>query len=152
LIWGSGETWKEIRRFTARGLKEFGFGRKMALESQIQAEISALILHLSKKASLNDGILAIDSHDFSASSINILWSLVAGERFALDDPHIKRGLQLSDMQIEMISFDVAYNIFPALKDWFPSMSNHQRHLDMHNQVRQFMTVGNHTFFAQTEMH
>jgi hypothetical protein len=132
--------WKEIRRFTARGLKEFGFGRRTAIESLIQEEVSALILHLGQKAKLNDGTLVVDHHDFSASAINILWSLVAGQRFPFDDPQIKRGLELSDMQIEVISFDVAYNLFPILKDWFPVMSNRQSHLRMHEEVRQFTKV------------
>ena len=78
----SGSSWKDVRRFTVAQLKEFGFGRSSAIEPMIEEEAEKLIkiLRTKLKRPLST------EHLFNISVFNVLWSMISGQRFELDDP------------------------------------------------------------------
>ena len=70
-------------------MKDFGFG-KAGLEGVIQEEAEEIVKHLGQ----------FDRQDFRMNTvfgvpvINILWTIVAGRRFQLDDPRVERMMTL----------------------------------------------------------
>ena len=70
-------------------MKDFGFG-KAGLEGVIQEEAEDIVKHLGQ----------FDQQDFRMNTvfgipvINILWTIVAGRRFQLDDPRVERMMTL----------------------------------------------------------
>lgn len=83
-----------MRRFTTRTLRDFGFGRNKSMESVIDEEIVLVFEKMDKFASSGE---SLGMHQFFAVSIlNILWSMVAGVRFAHDDPKLQKLIKLLD--------------------------------------------------------
>ena len=70
-------------------MKDFGFG-KAGLEGVIQEEAEEIVKYLGQ----------FDQQDFRMNTvfgvpvINILWTIVAGRRFQLDDPRVERMMTL----------------------------------------------------------
>ena len=89
IISSDGQLWQEQRRFALKHLKDFGFG-KAGLEGVIQEEAEEIVKHLGQ----------FDRQDFRMNTvfgvpvINILWTIVAGRRFQLDDPRVERMMTL----------------------------------------------------------
>ncbi|XP_021957549.2 cytochrome P450 2J6 [Folsomia candida] len=94
IIFSSGNNWREMRRFTTRTLRDFGFGKNKSMESVIDEEISLLFTKMDHAA--NSGEALPMRQFFTVSILNILWSMVAGVRFAHDDGRLKTLIQLLD--------------------------------------------------------
>jgi len=89
IISSDGVLWTEQRRFALKHLKDFGFGR-IGLEGVIQGEVEDLLNYLAKQESKDFKMDTV----FGIPVINILWTIVAGKRFELDDPKVQRVMIL----------------------------------------------------------
>ena len=89
ILFSDGEEWVEVRRFTMRHLRDFGFGKK-SMESILHEEATALTERL--KAS-NEEPLVFRSQ-LNTAVLNSLWSMIASERFEHDDPKLNQLLTL----------------------------------------------------------
>lgn len=89
IITSDGQRWLEHRRFTIRHLKEFGFGR-IGLESVIQEEAEELVKYFSLRTDQDIRLTT----QFGVPVINVLWTIVAGSRFHLEDPQVMRMMNL----------------------------------------------------------
>ncbi|KAJ8268172.1 hypothetical protein COCON_G00133440 [Conger conger] len=89
IMFGVGESWKTMRRFTLSTLRDFGMGRS-TIEDRIidEAQQTLDIFAQYKGRPFNPTI-----HVNSAAS-NIICVLVFGQRFQYDDPHFLRLQQL----------------------------------------------------------
>ena len=88
-----GELWKEQRRFTLRHLRDLGFG-KTSSESLIQEEIRDLVSEISSRQE-GGGSLVVDFTGlFNLSLINILWTLIGGDRFKRTDFRLRHLLDI----------------------------------------------------------
>jgi len=83
-----------MRRFTMKTLRDFGFGKQKSMESVLSEEISTLFRTLDESA-LTGNDLSMRQF-FTLTVLNILWSMVAGTRFAHDDSRLKGLIQLVD--------------------------------------------------------
>jgi len=81
IVLANGRVWNEQRRFTMRHLREFGFG-KTDLESLILDEVTELVNWIKEQ---NEKPVEIRRR-FSLASINILWTMLSGERYEQGDP------------------------------------------------------------------
>lgn len=98
-----GKQWEAQRRFGMKTLKIFGYG-KQSLEETINIEANEVIERfLSEKGDF------LMSSDFEVPIINILWQLVAGTRFTLDDPE---GMKLVNSISFMFKNFVKANFIP----------------------------------------
>ena len=80
-----GETWKELRRFSIRQLKDLGLGSK-SLESAMEEEVRELMGQLRSKVGV-----AFSTHGFfNIPVVNVLWEIISGERFNHDDPNANK--------------------------------------------------------------
>jgi len=126
-----GSFWVEQRRFSLRHLRDLGFGKK-SLEGIIIDETEELIKRLQPEGAKGNGF-------FSLPSINILWSVLGGERLSTTDDEFMTLLH----KIKMLfrtgnpSGDVL-DVFPFLRFIFPGLAGYRE--------RQSGTLFGHKFF------
>jgi len=96
IIFIDGDVWKEMRRFTIRTLRDFGFGKQKSMESTLVEEVTELTERLDKKLEGRENEPVCMRQFFTISILNILWSMIAGFRFDHDDEKLKELLYLSD--------------------------------------------------------
>nr|QST15077.1 CYP370C8 protein [Diaphanosoma celebensis] len=80
ITFSQGPNWTEMRRFTVRHLRDFGFG-KSTLEGMVQDEISELLGRLEEDV----GHPVQLDHRFNLAVVNALWTITTGRRFSQDD-------------------------------------------------------------------
>ena len=83
VVFSSGETWKQQRRFTLRTLRDFGFG-KQGMEELIQGEVAQFLSFLD----LEVGTPIDISGRMSLPILNSLWRVTVGESFHYSDPRL----------------------------------------------------------------
>ncbi|CAL8107080.1 unnamed protein product [Orchesella dallaii] len=142
LVNSFGEPWEQLRRFTLRQLRDFGFG-KSSMETLIMNEVTEFIDGLD--ASNGKSIDNIQ-HRFSVAVVNALWTIVSGERYSHQDP------KLSHLTSQVTkSFDAATNtgglilFAPWVKHILPQLSGYNFIRTVMDQLREFMikTVETH---------
>ncbi|ODM90561.1 Methyl farnesoate epoxidase [Orchesella cincta] len=79
--------WTEMRKFTVRTLREFGFGKIYTMHSVIITEVNLLADEFRKKIKSDNGVVKF-RNTFSLSVLNVLWCMVAGIRYEHDDPRL----------------------------------------------------------------
>lgn len=100
IIFSSGETWKEQRRFTLKHLRDFGLEKK-SMETSIVHEVNELSEKWKKDVENNDG-LVVNWTTFNVSIFNALWGIVSSRRFNLNNKE------------ELEKFDVMNALFESL--------------------------------------
>ncbi|KAI1299636.1 Cytochrome P450 2J6 [Halotydeus destructor] len=95
LVDGSGDTWKEQRRFAVHHLRDHGFG-KPRMEELIREEIDYLTQEIAKQSADHIDILEV----LTPSIMNNIFIFLFGRRFDYDDP---RRTAMAD----------AVSVFPA---------------------------------------
>jgi len=84
LINTEGPHWQELRQFTIRQLRDFGFGKK-SMEELIMVEVNELIANLRE----TKGTPITNVKDkFFVAVVNALWFIVAGVRDNQNDPKL----------------------------------------------------------------
>ena len=83
IIFQSGKTWKEQRRFALKNLRNFGLG-KQSMEALIVDEINELSEKWKRDLQSN-GEQIINWTTFNMSSMNVLWRIVSSRRFDLNN-------------------------------------------------------------------
>jgi methyl farnesoate epoxidase / farnesoate epoxidase len=120
-----GPFWHEQKRFTLRHLRDLGFG-KTSYEDMMLDEIQELLGEISAAAEADPGRVVNYKGIFDISLINVLWSIVGGERYRRGDQYLKRLLRL----IETIFRSgnavgactpiplIVFKMFPKLRKYF----------------------------------
>ena len=88
MAFNDGDAWQEQRRFTLRHLRDFGFG-KTSSENSIQEEINDLMKEIKVQAQISNGLVDFRGM-FNLSLLNVIWTVVSGERFKLHDAKLKK--------------------------------------------------------------
>jgi cytochrome P450 len=115
----SGEKWKVQRKFAHTTLKKFGFGRPQ-MEAFVQDEAADLIRILKEKCGGNKGSDAVEiGYDINVSVVNVIWSLISGERKSHDDAKIREFLESVNKSIELSTTSGILLFFPFLAKIFP---------------------------------
>ncbi|CAL8116967.1 unnamed protein product [Orchesella dallaii] len=121
LIWGNGEPWQVVRRFTIRTLRDFGFGKTASMDGVVNEELDKFTDHVNKLIDKKDGILEVESF-FDLTVINVLWRLVTGVNYELEDARMLKLLKMSNDMTESSNFSFDLSIsFPFLREWFPEL-------------------------------
>ncbi|KAJ8378425.1 hypothetical protein AAFF_G00242400 [Aldrovandia affinis] len=109
IVFGVGESWKTMRRFTLSTLRDFGMGRSTIadrIEDEVQKVMEIFMQHQGRPF---DPIINI-----SSAVSNIICILVFGHRFEYDDPQFLRLLKLTTENVRLVTSPMVqlYNIFP----------------------------------------
>ena len=111
VVFSSGKTWDEQRKFVLKKLSEFGVG-KSRLEGTITEQVELLIKVLRKDSS--KGAVHLGQR-FSVSIINSIWNIVTGSQFDLDDPLVHSIYQGIDKFIDSHRLIGVFMVFPWLR-------------------------------------
>jgi hypothetical protein len=79
-MWSNGADHQEMRKFTTRTLKTFGFGEPKTAEGFLQEELTDCLRLLDEKREKQNNELHIHQ-TFKISTFNVLWRVMAGSRF-----------------------------------------------------------------------
>ncbi|XP_068565335.1 cytochrome P450 2K1-like [Cebidichthys violaceus] len=114
IIWSNGDSWKEMRRFALKNLKDFGMGRR-AIEEKIIEECQHLIGVL--KNFKGEAFDTTQPICFAVS--NIVCSMVYGSRFEYDDPDFTSLLHNMSSRNALFGSPsiTVYNMFPWFFKW-----------------------------------
>ena len=142
VIHNEGPAWQEQRRFTLRHLRDLGFGRTSS-EGLIQEEIDDLRQEIMAKSMSNPNGSVNFQAMFNSSLVNILWALIAGERFKRDDGRLGFLLDLVENFIRSGDFTRAnipvpgflFRVFPKLIRKFLGLRN-----DLFTPLQDFVRV------------
>ncbi|XP_032796985.2 methyl farnesoate epoxidase [Daphnia magna] len=96
LMFVMGQFWQEQRRFAMRHLRDLGFG-KTSIEDQMTDELGDLIKDIENGSELDPERIVDLKGIFQVSVINILWAIIAGERFQRNDPKFQELLRANEM-------------------------------------------------------
>jgi cytochrome P450 len=144
ILFGEGKDWQEQRRFALKNLRDFGFGKGTTMETLINDEVVDLISEFKKE--LNQPVNL--KRRFNAAVLNSLWHMIAGERFAHDDPQMISLIsvisdELANQQVGGPTFFMPWltKLFPKLTGWDsfigsikPIHAFLQGHVDAHRKT------------------
>jgi len=99
-----------------RSLRDFGFGKRQSMQEVIESEICLSMATVTKMLENTKGILTID-HNFAISVINIFWAMVAGRRYAHDDPKLLAMLNLTIRGTKVFTPMSPQLVFSTLYKW-----------------------------------
>ncbi|NXJ13791.1 CP2K6 protein, partial [Odontophorus gujanensis] len=111
VIFSSGESWKEMRRFTLTKLRDFGMGKK-AIEDHVVEEYG----YLTDIIESQKGKPFEMSQMMNAAITNVIVSILFGKRFDYEDPTFKRLMSLMNENMKLFGSPSMslYNLFPIL--------------------------------------
>jgi len=116
------EQWRELRRFTLKSLRDLGFG-KAASEEAILEETTLLIENTHKQIKVHDGKVCLDKN-LSCAALNVIWNLMASQRFEYQDENMEKLLDYSNAFM-LMGKDVVgkpFGTMPFLR-FFPPFRN-----------------------------
>ena len=88
------ERWRELRRFTLKSLRDLGFGKSCS-EQAIIEETRALLENIKESlGGAEEGEVDLEK-SLNCASLNIIWNLVAGQRFEYNDDKMKELVRIS---------------------------------------------------------
>ncbi|CAL8124686.1 unnamed protein product [Orchesella dallaii] len=113
------EPWQEIRRFSLRTLRDFGYGKRNRMHIVIESELTDIVQELRTSVKENNGIHTFDCY-FTLSILNVLWSMLAGTRYEHNDPKLLTLIKLVRDMMSSCNFGNSVLLaYPEWKDWFP---------------------------------
>ncbi|CAF4908442.1 unnamed protein product [Pieris macdunnoughi] len=117
IVFSDGATWAKTRRAVLKHLKNFGYSSR-AMEANISEEAKAIV----ELRKIDAGIPIVVNHILDVAIVNILWKLVAGKRYDLNDGRltllcdlITKSFQVVDMSGGILTF------MPYLRHLFPKI-------------------------------
>ncbi|CAL8072231.1 unnamed protein product [Orchesella dallaii] len=122
IIFVGGEGWREMRRFTMRSLRDFGYGKQNSMQSIIDDEVKTILNEVETVAGKDKPLLNI-KHFFTLPVLNILWSMVSSVRMPGDEEKLKKLIILVDNLAKATPIGGSIlDLFPSLRHYFPGLT------------------------------
>ncbi|XP_059612681.1 uncharacterized protein LOC132259145 [Phlebotomus argentipes] len=123
LVFTDGQAWETQRRFCMKTLKQLGFGR-FSMVQRIEQEAEAMVEHLWRKNQRDGGIFMHNAFDICV--LNVLWTLMAGKRFDLEDKRLTVLMKLIHESFRIIDMSGGIlNQYPAIRHILPNLSGYR---------------------------
>lgn len=123
LVFTDGEPWEIQRRFCMKTLKQLGFGR-FSMVKRIEKEAEEMIEHFWLKNQRDGAIFMHNAFDICV--LNVLWSLMAGRRFDLEDERLTMLMKLIHESFRIIDMSGGIlNQFPGIRHILPNLSGYR---------------------------
>ncbi|XP_053577732.1 cytochrome P450 2F3 [Bombina bombina] len=116
IVYGTGERWRQLRRFAITTLKNFGMGKR-SLEERVKEEAQYLIAEFRQ----SEGKPIDPTFGFSSAGSNIICSLVFGDRFDYRDKEFLNLLYLINNSWHLMSstWGQLLFVFPKIMKLIP---------------------------------
>ncbi|XP_060802447.1 farnesoate epoxidase isoform X2 [Amyelois transitella] len=141
IVFADGRSWMNTRRVALKYLRNFGYGTR-----SMELIITEECLELVKLRKTDAGQPILVNQMFNISVVNILWRVVAGRRYDLNDDRLKRLcalvmrlFRLVDMSGGIISF------MPFLRHVIPGLIGFTEMKSIHSSLQAFIkeTIDEH---------
>lgn len=131
VFFSDGPYWVEQRRFTLRHLRDFGFGKR-SMEEFIMEEIEDTIKEITQTEIMQVTGL------FTIATLNVLWRMIAGARYARDDAEMLMLLEKLRLLFRSGSAvgDIA-GAFPILTKIAPVFSGYALMMSTTSDLQEF---------------
>lgn len=141
IVFAYGQTWVDMRSYTKKLLREYGYGKVKIIEKSLNESANQLV-NVIKSGLLDstDGTLAVKTSTFSIHVLNIVWDMVGGYRFEPTYEPLTKAIKCLDRAVEVYGTGNIYNMLPFLRTWFPKLVNHPEHLKIHDEIHAFAKV------------
>ncbi|KAE8605388.1 hypothetical protein XENTR_v10015100 [Xenopus tropicalis] len=116
VVFGHGENWKVMRRFTLSTLRDFGMGKK-TIEERISEESDCLVETIkSYEGKPFDNTLIMN-----AAVANIIVHILLNHRFDYQDPTLLKliNIVIDNIKIGGSPIVMLYNTYPSVVRWIP---------------------------------
>lgn len=135
-----GEFWKEQRRFTLRHLRDLGLGKR-SLESIVVEEIIDVLKEIKGMAGPNWEKPVEVQDVIGVAGINILWHVMAGQRYKLSDPRLTALINNVKTILTITNGTGSIGTyFPFILKFFPFLTEIPFILEVREKMRQFLMV------------
>ena len=140
IIFSKDDYWTENRCTSHRLLKEFGFGKQSTLESLLLEELKEFVEEI-KFSAINGNATVEVTNQFDGIFLNVMWSMLTGERFPHGHPHL---LKLHQLTLDFTSSQQlgggAAGLFPSLIDYLPGWTGFTKYQESCVAFRTFLKV------------
>ncbi|XP_071154085.1 cytochrome P450 2J6-like [Mytilus edulis] len=133
IIGSDGEKLKELKRFTLRALREFGFG-KGSLEENIQEEVNIFLDFIDET---NGTSFSLDEK-VNVSISNIICSIVFGKRYEYDDHKFVKLMKILDDYISNSTLTTVLNFIPNLRHLPGDIFSAKKVLSNQKEIEEFI--------------
>ncbi len=143
MAFSNGKGWNNIRKYTSRSLREYGFGNRSEMEKLIKNELVHLVNFIQEKLSQNqDGVVYFNKF-FQFSFLNLMSTMISGERHTYDDKEFKDLLRASNEWFETPVLKIlTVMAFPWTRFVCPGILEYTKQLnalkDMNTYARVYM--------------
>lgn len=124
---------KELKRFTLRALREFGFG-KGSLEENIQEEVNIFLDFIDET---NGASFSLDEK-VNVSISNIICSIVFGKRYEYDDHKFVKLMKILDDYISNSTLTTVLNFIPNLRHLPGDIFSAKKVLSNQKEIEEFI--------------
>ncbi|KAJ2944347.1 hypothetical protein O0L34_g18349 [Tuta absoluta] len=134
IVFSDGPSWTATRRIVIKYLKTFGYGSR-SMEANITEECRALVELRTKDAGQPIPV----NHMFDVSIINILWRIVAGKRYDLDDDRLKELCHLIKRAFAVLDMSGGIlNFMPFLRYIIPGLIGYTEIKEVYDSLYTFL--------------
>ncbi|KAF9419040.1 hypothetical protein HW555_004367 [Spodoptera exigua] len=134
IVFNDGPSWSKTRRVVLKYLKSFGYNSKF-MESYIAEECRALV----KLRTGDAGQPILVNSMFNISIVNILWRLVAGKRYDLEDRKLKTLCDLIMRLFRAVDMSGGIlNFMPFVRHILPGLSGYTELTSIHKALHDFL--------------
>ncbi|RVE41678.1 hypothetical protein evm_013666 [Chilo suppressalis] len=134
IVFNDGSSWAKTRRIALKFMKSHGYGSRL-MEEHISEECMELVKMLSRTTK---PVLA--NNLFDVSIINIVWRLVAGKRYKLDDENLKKLCDLITRCFKAVDISGGVMTFmPFLRYIIPDIIGYTEMTTVHRALHKFLT-------------
>ncbi|KAM5152701.1 cytochrome P450 2K1-like [Mantella aurantiaca] len=132
IVFGNGESWKALRRFTHSTLREFLMGNK-TIETRIQEEL----IHVIENFKSHNGKPFDTSLIMECAVSNVICSFIFGERFDYSDQRFKKLVQIVNENGKLPGTPklLLYNVFPRISNL---LGTHKQFMQNINDLKEFV--------------
>ncbi|CAH0383076.1 unnamed protein product [Bemisia tabaci] len=136
LVFTDGPVWMEQRRFCLKYLRETGMG-KPRMDHLIGIEAAEVVQALRIKMQTH-GFVSVRNF-FDVAVLNVLWTMVAGQRFHIEDQRLSKLLNLLHQLFRLVDTSGGVlNQLPMLRHVAPEKSGYRQFKSILDQIHAFL--------------
>lgn len=148
VVFTDGALWEAQRQFSVKTMKTLGFG-KLSMVKHIEFEARELIKSLESRCAAGEDIAVQNDGNniFDISVMNVMWMILRGERYELDDQRIIQLMEAIHKSFQIVDMSGGVlNHFPFVRHFLPNWSGFKPLVETLQPLWNFLNVRRIIFF------